>query len=52
MEAAALMCAEQSVQNQLIFLYLNNLGNTITYICLFATGADLLINQFYKKNQH
>lgn len=34
------------------FIYYANLGNTITYICLFATGADLLINQFYKKNQH
>lgn len=34
------------------FICYANLGNTITYICLFATGADLLINQFYKKNQH
>lgn len=34
------------------FVYYDNLGNTITYICLFATGVDLLISQFNKKNHH
>lgn len=50
MEAAALMYAEQSVQNQLIFLYLNNLGNTITYVCLLMTIWDLSKSKFDKKN--
>lgn len=36
--------------SQLKFLYLNNLGNTITYICLLVTIWDLSKSKFDKKN--
>ena len=39
-----------SLPSQLKFLYLNNLGNTITYVCLLITIWDLSKSKFNKKN--
>ena len=39
-----------SLPSQLKFLYLNNLGNTITYVCLLMTIWDLSKSKFDKKN--